>query len=111
VRCRRCSFLKLLYFAVFSIVSARERRWFWATRPSKTLMAALAAGALVGTALTFAGLPDLKSLPAWQMLAILVLAIVSCLLVNDAMKVTLIRWRVPKAGTTAAKEVPTHAGS
>ena len=30
------SFLTLLYFAAFSIVSARERRWFWSTMPSKT---------------------------------------------------------------------------
>ena len=30
------SFLMLLYFAVFSVVSARERRWFWATMPSKS---------------------------------------------------------------------------
>ena len=36
------SFLTLLYFAVFSIVSARERRSFWSTMPSKTLVAALA---------------------------------------------------------------------
>ena len=43
------SFLTLLYFAAFSIVSARERRWFWATMPSKTLVAALMADALTGT--------------------------------------------------------------
>ncbi len=30
------SFLMLLHFAAFSIVSARKRRWFWATMPSKT---------------------------------------------------------------------------
>ena len=35
------SFLTLLYFAVFSIVSARERRRFWATMPGRTLAAAL----------------------------------------------------------------------
>jgi hypothetical protein len=35
------SFLMLLYFAVFSVVSARERHWFWATLPSKTLVAAI----------------------------------------------------------------------
>ena len=35
------SFLMLLYFGMFSIVSARERRVFWATMPSHTLMAAL----------------------------------------------------------------------
>ena len=37
------SFLTLLYFAAFSIVSARERRWFWATMPSKAVVAAVMA--------------------------------------------------------------------
>jgi hypothetical protein len=50
------SFLTLLYFAVFSIVSARERRWFWATMPSKTLVGAVVADGLAGTVLTFVGL-------------------------------------------------------
>ena len=53
------SFLLLLYLAAFSIVSARERRHFWATMPSGTLVAALAADLLVGTALTYVGLPGL----------------------------------------------------
>jgi H+-transporting ATPase len=87
---------------VFSIVSARERRWFWATLPSKTLIAALVADALLGTALTFAGLPDLKPLPVAQMFAILVFSMVSCLVVNDALKVALMRWRVPHAATAIA---------
>ena len=37
------SFLTLLYFAVFSVVSARERLRFWAAMPSKTLVAAITA--------------------------------------------------------------------
>ena len=32
------SFLMLLYFAVFSVISARERRAFWSTMPSNALM-------------------------------------------------------------------------
>jgi plasma-membrane proton-efflux P-type ATPase len=91
------SFLTLLYFGVFSIVSARERRWFWATMPSKTLAAALAADGILGTMLTFVGLPDLMPLPWWQILAILGYAMVSCLAVNDAVKVAIIRWRIPLA--------------
>lgn len=91
------SFLILLYFGVFSIVSARERRWFWATMPSKTLVIALTLDALVGTVLTFAGLPDLMPLPWWQTLAILSYAMVACLVVNDAVKVAMIKWRVPSA--------------
>ena len=91
------SFLTLLYFAVFSIVSARERRWFWATMPSKTLVAALMADALTGTVLTFVGLPGLRPLPWVQTLVILGYAMVSCLVVNDAVKVAMIKWRVPTA--------------
>ena len=93
-------FLTLLYLAVFSIVSARERRRFWATMPSKTLVAAFALDALVGTGLTLVGLPGLMQLPWRQTLTILAHALVSCLVVNDAVKVAMIRWRVPLAVAT-----------
>ncbi|MDR3390857.1 MAG: plasma-membrane proton-efflux P-type ATPase [Sulfuriferula sp.] len=91
------SFLTLLYMAAFSIVSARERRWFWMTMPSKTLIAALTADVLTGTVLTFVGLPGLMPLPWWQTLMIFVYAMVSCLVINDILKVLLIKWRVPLA--------------
>lgn len=94
------SFLILLYMAAFSIVSARERRWFWKTMPSKTLVAALTADVLAGTALTFVGLPGLMPLPWWQTLVIFVYAMVSCLIINDILKVVLIKWRVPMAIAT-----------
>jgi magnesium-transporting ATPase (P-type) len=91
------SFLTLLYFAVFSVVSARERRWFWSTMPSKALIAALMADALTGTLLTRVGLPGLMPLPWSQTLAVFVYAMVSCLVVNDAVKFAMIKWRVPAA--------------
>ena len=91
------SFLLLLDFAVFSVVSARERRWFGATMPSKSLMAALTANALVGTVLALVGLRGLAPLPWDQMLAIFGYAMVSCLVVNDALKVVLIKRLVPTA--------------
>jgi plasma-membrane proton-efflux P-type ATPase len=91
------SFLMLLYFAVLSVVSARERRAFWSTMPSKTLLAALIADALTGTILTRVGLPGLVPLPWSQMLALFAYAMISCLVVNDALKVAMIKWRVPAA--------------
>ena len=91
------SFLTMLYMAVFSIVSARERRWFWSTLPSKTLIAALTADALTGTLLAVVGLPGLMPLPGWQMLVIFGYAMVVCLVLNDAVKVALIKWRIPSA--------------
>src|SRR5665213_1191724 len=99
------SFLMLLYFAVFSVVSARERSWFWATLPSKTFVSALAADAILGTILTFVGLKGLMPLPWWQTLAVFVYAMVSCLVLNDALKVAMIKWRVPNA--VAVKAVDT----
>jgi len=47
-------FLMLLYFAAFSVVSARERSWFSATMPSKTLLFALSADVLIGLAFQLA---------------------------------------------------------
>jgi magnesium-transporting ATPase (P-type) len=91
------SFLMLLYFAVFSVASARERRWFWATMPSKMLVVALLADALTGTILTRVGLPGLMPLPWRQTLAIFVYSMVSCLVLNDTVKVAMIKWRVPAA--------------
>lgn len=91
------SFLVLLYFAVFAVVSARERHWFWATLPSKTFLSALVANLLIGTALTFAHIPELMPLPWWQELIIIVYAMVACLGVNDAVKVVMIKRLIPGA--------------
>ena len=88
------SFQTLLYFAVFSIVSARERRWFWATKPSQTLAAALLAEAFAGTILPFVGFPGLAPLSGAQTLTIFGYAMISCLVVNDALKVAMIKWHV-----------------
>ncbi len=96
------SFLTLFYMAIFSIVSARERRRFWATLPSKTLAMALGGVTLIGTLLTLVGIPGLMPLPWWQTLGIFSYAMMSCLIVNDAVKVAMIQWRVPPAVAHAA---------
>ncbi len=93
------SFLVLLYFAVFSVVSARERRSFWSTMPSKPLIASLAGETVAGTGLTLVGIPGLSPLPWLHVLGLFAYAVVSCLVVNDALKVILIKWRAPTAVT------------
>jgi len=94
------SFLTLLYFAAFSIVSARERRRFWASRPGKTLVAALALDVLAGTILTRLGLPGLMPLPWGQALSIFIYASIACLGLNDTLKVALIKRLDPKTSQT-----------
>lgn len=91
------SFLMLLYFAAISILSVRERRWFWKTFPGKALVISLTSEVIVGTALTLIGVSDFTPLPWWQTLALFGYAIISCLGVNDALKVALIKWRIPLA--------------
>jgi magnesium-transporting ATPase (P-type) len=90
------SFLTLLYFAVFSILSVRERRWFWSSMPSKALLIALVAEALGGSVLTRVGLAGLSPLPWPCMLGIFAYAALSCLVVNDALKVLMLRWLEPR---------------
>ncbi|MGD0961701.1 MAG: HAD-IC family P-type ATPase, partial [Methylomonas sp.] len=95
------SFLILLYFSVFSNLSTRERSWFWRSIPSKTFLAAIFIDAFMGTILTFANLPGLLALPWRQTLAIFVYAMVSCLVLNDNVKVAMLKWRVPALFPTA----------
>ena len=59
--------------------------------PGKTLIAALSADVLIGTVLTYVGLPGFLPLPWWQTLAIFAYAMVACLVVNDLIKVAMIR--------------------
>lgn len=90
------SFQLFLFFAVFSILSARERRRFWASAPSKPVLAALAADVVLGVVLPFVGLPDLPALPWWQSLVVFCHAAAWCLFVNDPIKVILIERLAPQ---------------
>jgi H+-transporting ATPase len=91
------SFLTLLYFAAFSILSARERRRFWATMPGRSLIFALIADVIIGTVLTYIGIPGLMPLQWNYILIIFGYAMVACLGVNDSLKVAMIKWLVPTA--------------
>jgi hypothetical protein len=89
------------------VVSARERRRVWATLPSRTFLLAVAADALLGTVLTYVHLPGLLPLPWWQTLSVFVYAMFACLLVNDVIKVAMIRRRIPNAAAASVSRTPT----
>ncbi len=91
------SFLTIFYFSVLSSVSVRERRWFWTTMPSKSFIGALVAVMLVATGMTVVGLPGLSPLPWRETLIVFIYAMAMCLIVNDAAKVAVIRWKIPSA--------------
>ena len=97
------SFLMLLYFAAFSVVSVRERRWFWSSAPSAPLMLALAADVSIGTAITYLGLPDLAPLPWTQTMAVFAFAMISCLGVNELIKHAVLELRATTDITSRQK--------
>lgn len=79
----------LLFFALFSIVSIRERRAFWASRPSAVLAGALAADAAVGVLIGWFGLAELRPIPFTQTAMIFAFALVWVLGPNDWLKARL----------------------
>ncbi len=85
------SFQALLYFALFSILSIRERDHFWRSRPSAVLAGALAAAGVLGALLPLADLPGLRRIPAEQTLLVIGFAFLTSLLANDLVKTLFIR--------------------
>jgi magnesium-transporting ATPase (P-type) len=85
-RLQTFTFQTLLFFALFSIVSIRERRAFWASRPSAVLAAALLVDACVGIVIGLYGLAELRPLPLADTAAILGFALLCSLGINDFIK-------------------------
>lgn len=84
------SFLTLLFFALCSILSVRERRAFWKSRPAPVLAGALSADAALGVLIGTFGVADLHPLPVTTIAAIVAYAVACCLGPNDIIKSSLI---------------------
>jgi hypothetical protein len=74
-RLQTFTFEILLFFALFSILSIRERRAFWASRPSTTLLLALFIDACVGVFISFHGIAELRPLPPTEILFVIASAL------------------------------------
>ncbi len=89
-RMQTFTFQTLLFFALFSLISIRERRAFWASPPSTVLAVALFADACAGILIGLYGLAEMRPLPFGQSLFIVGYAIVCSLGVNDLVKTVLV---------------------
>jgi H+-transporting ATPase len=85
------SFQSLLFLAVLSLVSIRERRGFWASRPSAVLAAALLLDIAVGVLIGLVGLAEMREIPIRETGLIAGYAIVCCLGINDLVKRLLLQ--------------------
>jgi H+-transporting ATPase len=84
------SFELLLFFALFSIVSIRERHAWWSSWPSKFLCLGLCADACAGVAVSSVGLGELAPLPPRELLFVVAAALGCSLIVNDIVKTGVI---------------------
>jgi H+-transporting ATPase len=83
------AFQILLFASIFSIISIRERRSFWASRPSAILAVSLVLDALAGLLIGIYGLGDMHPLPIGSFAIIAGFGAVCVLGINDAFKTRL----------------------
>ena len=82
-------FVWLTLSGYYTVISIRERRHFWESRPSKWLAFALVLNTLIVYVISTIGLPGLAPITSIEYLFILAYGFVFCLLVNDLVKVPL----------------------
>ena len=83
------TFQTFLFFALTSLVSVRERRAFWRSRPSGVLAASLSAAAVVGVLIGLHGVAELSPLPFAESAFIFGFAAICSLGPNDLVKAVL----------------------
>lgn len=89
---RTLSFEILLFSALMSIFVVRERRHFWSSWPSRTLLGAILLDMLAGTIISTLGIPGvLHRVPLEMSLAVIGYSLIFSLFVNDLVKTRLLR--------------------
>jgi H+-transporting ATPase len=81
----------MIYFAIFSLFVVRERRHFWSSRPSWTLLGVLLLDAIIAAALATFGIPGMKPVPYQITLIVIAYSFIFSLLVNDLVKYLLVK--------------------
>lgn len=84
------TFLLLLFMAIFSILSIRERKYFWSSCPSISLLTSLILNAFVGVSIAYFGLFDFPILHLRIILLIILGAALFSLILNDFIKSLLL---------------------
>jgi H+-transporting ATPase len=81
----------LFFSAMFLIFNVRERGHFWNSMPSKTLLTAIVLSIIAATVVVTVGIPGLTSIPLNQTLFALSYSAAFSLIVNDLIKLTLLK--------------------
>lgn len=81
----------MIYFAIFSLFVVRERRHFWNSRPSWTLLGALLLDAIIAAILATFGVFGMKPIPFTTTLIVIGYSFFFSLFINDLVKYILVR--------------------
>jgi H+-transporting ATPase len=81
----------MIYFAIFSLFVVRERRHFWSSRPSWTLLGALLLDAIIAAILATFGAFGMKPIPFTTTLIVIAYSFLFSLFINDLVKHLLVR--------------------
>ncbi len=81
----------MIYFAIFSLFVVRERRHFWNSRPSWTLLGVLVLDGVIAAVLATFGIFGMKPLPFPTTLIVIGYSFLFSLCVNDLVKYVLVR--------------------
>ena len=81
----------LFFSAMFLIFNVRERDHFWKSMPSKTLLTTIVLSITAATVVVTVGIPGLTPMPLDQTLFALCYSAVFSLIVNDLIKLTLLK--------------------
>lgn len=81
----------LFYSAMFLIFNVREKRHFWNSRPSKTLLVAITLSMITATVVATVGIPGLEPLSLSETLFVILYSAAFSLGLNDAIKFFLVK--------------------
>ncbi len=81
----------LVFLGVLDVLMLRERKHFWESRPSPTLLGAVTIDIAIVSAISITGFVQLPAIGPLAVLTVLAFCLVTAFLVNDPIKVLLVR--------------------
>ena len=81
----------LVFSGYFTVMTVRERRHFWESRPSKALILSMTVNSIIVSLISVTGVPGLASISPFELLTVLTYSFVTCLLLNDFVKMFIVR--------------------
>jgi H+-transporting ATPase len=107
-RMHTLSFAVLLFLGLFSVLSMRERRRWFASNPSPALALSILAAFAAGATASIAGVPGLRALGLQPVALTALAAAAATLLVNDPVKVLLFGRARPRRPSSRALIADSH---